>query len=42
MDWCHEGRQLVDEEERPTKDVHGAGGGFVKYFPHEKGYNFIL
>ena len=42
MDWCHEGRDLVNENGEPTKDVHGAGKDWVKLFPQEKGYNFVL
>ena len=42
MDWCHEGLSLVDENGMPTKDVHPYGKSWIKYFPQNKGYNFIL
>jgi len=42
MDWCHEGFPLVDPQGQETKDVHGAGAAWVKYFPHDTGLNFVL
>lgn len=42
MDWCHEGYSLVDSQGKETRDVHPYGKGWIKYFPQQKGYRFVL